>query len=304
MAAELLKHHVDSLGPSIAPDARLMHAKTVVGVTNASLIVDRLVSAELAVGHFQPGEILPVVLRFSNASPAPQGDPAPDMRGLAMRIDLPEGGIHDLLLANTPTSFARNARQFFVVALALMDDRENWLTKLVAEIGIPESRRIATYLRSSLKLCPSLALEHFWSGGPYLWGDNPVRFELRPTASPADMTAIAPMCSDALRTEFATRLALQDLSYRLAVQNYVDAWRTPIEDASVDWKASLSPAVEIATLVIPRQDLSSAEGRLGLSQVRDLAFSPWNAPAPFRPLGGLNRLRRLVYAMSASMRVG
>lgn len=281
-----------------------MHAKTVAGVTNASLIIDRLVPAELAVGHFQPGDSLPVLLRFSNASAAPQGDPAPDMRGLALRIDLPSGGVHDLLLANAPTSFARDARQFFVVALALMGDRDNWLAKLVAEIGVPESRRIAAYLRSRLKLCPSLALENFWSGGPYLWGENPVRFELRPIRSESDATPLAPMRGEALSVDLATRLARDDLSYRLAVQNYVDARRTPIEDASVDWKSSVSPPVEIATLLIPRQDLFSAQGRLALSQVQEQAFSPWNAPASFRPLGGLNRLRRLAYAMSADMRAG
>ncbi len=38
--------------------ARMMYAKTVAGVTNASLIMDRILPADLAVGHFQPGASL------------------------------------------------------------------------------------------------------------------------------------------------------------------------------------------------------------------------------------------------------
>ncbi len=298
MAAEMLGLQ------GASPDRlrRMMYAKTVAGVTDALLLVDPTLPPELAVGHFRPGAGLPVTLRFSNASAAPQVDNAPDMRGLALRLSLPKGHVHDLVMANFPTSLARDGRQFHAFAMTAIGDRETLLARLAARLGIPESRRIALSLKASLKLCSSLARERFWSGCAFLWGEAPVRFELRPM-DPGREPAGGPFRSDdALRLELAARLAEADVLYRLAIQRYVDERLTPIEDAARDWNARLAPAVEIATLVIPRQDILSVSGRRALTLVDKMALSPWNAPAPFRPLGSLNRMRRVAYEASAQAR--
>lgn len=282
---------------------RMMHAKTVGGVTNASLMVDRALPAELAVEHFQAGALLPVVIRWSNASGVPQTDAAPDVRGIALRISLPRGAGHDLLLANFPTSLARDAEQFLELAMSTVGTREALLATLADRLGVAESQRIANGLKACLKLCASLACETFWSGSAYLWGKSPARFALHPVAPQLERARAFSISRDALGGELAARLAADDLCYRLAVQPYVDEERTPIEDAAVDWDESISPPTEIATLTIPRQDVLGPEGQAALRLVDGLAFDPWNAPADFRPLGSLNRLRRLAYAASARGRL-
>ena len=55
----------------------------------------------------------------------------------------------------------------------------------------------------------------------------------------------------------------------------------------------------LATLTIPVQNLLDVVGMSARERVHALAFSPWHAPAEFRPLGNLNRARRPVYAASA-----
>ncbi|HEY0341127.1 MAG TPA: hypothetical protein VGC34_10000, partial [Steroidobacteraceae bacterium] len=93
--------------------------------------------------------------------------------------------------------------------------------------------------------------------------------------------------------------AVHDVRFRLALQRYVDEKRTPIEDAAVRWHQSVSRPIEIATLIVPQQDLLGANAAAALAEVDGLTFSPWNAPAGFRPLGSLNRLRRFAYPSSA-----
>lgn len=279
------------------PTPRRMYTKTVVGVTNARLIVDPVLPPDLAVGHFLPRAVLRATLRFSNASRAPQADGAPDMRGLALRLSLPQGGVHDLVLASLPVAVARNACQFFELTMAALHDPETPLARLAGRLGVREGRRVAACLKASFKLCPSLALQRFWSGGAYLWNDNPVRLHLRPLARDVRASGLA-RAGDALRYELAGRLATHDVRFRLALQRYVDEKRTPIEDAAVKWHQSVSRPIEIATLVVPKQDLLDGDAAAALAEVDALTFSPWNTPPCFRPLGSLNRLRRFAYPSS------
>ena len=282
---------------------RMMFGKTVVGIIAASLKMDYIIPADLAVDHFYPGASLPAIIRLSNASRVPQTDSAPDMRGLAVRLALPGGTEHDLLFSNFPTSLARNAEQFFQFSMAQSADQELLFARLAARLGLRESRRIATYLKSCFRLCPSLAQEHFWSGSAFLWGDRPVRVEFRPVRSFELPCNSQQTNSDALRVEFAQRLARSDIRFRLALQRYVDEKHTPIEDTAYEWNQSMASPIEIATLTIPRQDILSPEGMRILDEIDKLAFNSWNAPEKFRPLGSLNRMRRIAYEMGANNRL-
>jgi hypothetical protein len=66
----------------------------------------------------------------------------------------------------------------------------------------------------------------------------------------------------------------------------------PVEDALVEWKESDSPFVKVATLRIPRQDLSSG---VDLRVAENLSFTPWHALPEQAPLGGINRTRKVAY---------
>lgn len=298
IAAELLRAMAGAAGPDAARARRLMYAKTVVGVTNARLVVDAALPADLAVGHFQPGARWPVALRLSNGSGVLQADSAPDMRGLALRICLADGGWHDLVFANFPTALARDGRQFFELAMASLASRPALFARLAETLGEAEGHRIAAGLKASLRLTSSLALEHFWSGCAFLWGEAPVRLGFRPIASGLTPPAMTAQGQDVLKHEFARRLARGAVRYRLTLQRYVNETCTPIEDASTDWSQEASPPLEVATLVIPKQDILTPAGQGRLALVEALAFSPWNAPDAFRPLGSLNRLRRWTYPMA------
>jgi hypothetical protein len=279
--------------------SRTLHAKMVVGVTNAVLKMNRALPADFAVGHFQPGAEIATSVRLSNASGVSQHDAAPDMRGAALRLRRADGLVHDMLMTSFPVSHARNARQFVEFAVLASGDRETLFTRLAEKFGAEEAKRMGANIRQGVRLCSSFALESFWSRGAVLWGDQPVRFQLRPHSA-FHGSDVLPDGSDALRIEFAERLAYGPVQYSFALQRYVDEESTPIEDGAVEWTEEVSPPIEIATLVVPAQDLLGREGAAASAEVDRMAFNPWNAPPEFRPLGNINRARRTVYARSAA----
>jgi hypothetical protein len=285
---------------SVLP-SRTLHAKAVVGVSNATLVIDQDLPSDFRVAFYQPGATLPATVRFSNASGIAQSDTAPDMRGAAIRVATPEGGAHDLLMTSFPASHARDARQFVAFAVIASGPRETLPTRLVEAFGEEEAHRMIANITQGVRTCASFAHESFWSRGAVLWGDAPVRFQLRPEPELSPPLPVHPSSNpaDTLHSEFSERLRRGPVRFRLALQRFVDEARTPIEDGTADWELASSP-IEFATLVIPQQDIASEEGRRRAEEVEALAFNPWNAPSECRPLGNLNRARAVVYAASAA----
>lgn len=278
---------------------RTLHAKIVLGVTNASLIVDRTIPPHFEVEHFRRGASLPAIVRLSNASGMPQSDVAPDMRGVALRLQTPQGTSHDLLMTNFPVSHARNARQFVEFAVIASGDRSQIAPRMLEKFGKEETERMLANIKQGLRPCASLATERYWSRGAILWGDaGPVRFNIRPTDDALPAPVVADGAPDGLRMELEERLKKSDIKFRLALQRFVDEGTTPIEDGATEWTEQAAPSVDVATLIIPQRDLSAAPVSSS-DEVDRVAFNPWNAPAGFRPLGNLNRARRVVYSASA-----
>jgi len=279
--------------------ARTFHARCVAGSTQAMLVVDKDLPADLQVSHFHPGAVIPASVRLSNACGIPFHDAAPDVRGMAVRLCLACGGVHDLLLANQPASLARDARQYAALLSMLANDAGNLVADMCEAFGHEEARRMVSRLKVDMRLSSSLALECFWSCGAVLWGSQPVRFEFRPVATETVAPAPAGFEPDGLGIEFAARLASGTVCYRLALQRYVGEEQTPIEDCSREWPSTSSPPVEIATLTLPRLAANSPSFAEQIGIVDAISFNPWNAPAEFRPLGNLNRARRLIYSASS-----
>jgi hypothetical protein len=88
------------------------------------------------------------------------------------------------------------------------------------------------------------------------------------------------------------------VAFTLAVQLYVDAERTSIEDGSADWSEQDSPFVAVADVVLPQQDVTGEQGERVEAFVESLSFDPWHAPVEFRPLGNIMRARSHAYRLS------
>ncbi|MER5753325.1 peroxidase family protein [Streptomyces sp. NPDC002088] len=291
---------------------RTFHAKAVLGVENARLRFHDDLPEALRTGFARPGAEYPATVRLSNASGVRQPDFAPDLRGVALRVEAGHDQAHDLLMTSFPVSHARNAREFvaFAKAMAGADSRPAkafaFFVKLPLAVGWSTAARMRrNVMAGARRAVRSLALETYWSRGAILWGDaGPVRYQLRPaTGTPAapDPSRTDP---DHLRRELSDRLKRADIVFELCVQRYADARRTPIEDGSVEWKVQDAPVVPVATLTIPRQDITAVEARAAMSRIDQLAFNPWNTTEAFRPLGNLNRARKVAYEAGSAHRLG
>jgi hypothetical protein len=72
-----------------------------------------------------------------------------------------------------------------------------------------------------------------------------------------------------------------------------------VESSMVEWMESDAPFVKVATITIPQQQFATPE-RDKFSE--NLSFSPWHALPQHRPLGTVNRFRRVVYETNSKLR--
>lgn len=295
---------------------RAQHGNMIAGIKNAQFEVLRDIPADLQVGLFQPGVKYTAHVRLSNASSIAQVDSARDLRGAAVRVIDDNGKNHDFLMTNAPFSHARDARQFMIISSAVVRQGgvpaalwklRAWrtvagLVRIAKRLGLKEAMRILrTIKEQTSRPVASVATEQYWSRAPFAFGAVAVKFMLKGSGPLAVAVGGPGEGAPNLRAELVSRLRAGDVRFDFKVQRYIDAARTPIEDATVEWKEEDAPFITIARLVIPKQELDANSE----ADIDNYAFNPWNTGSDdYRPLGSMNRARKLVYSASAKLRSG
>jgi hypothetical protein len=125
----------------------------------------------------------------------------------------------------------------------------------------------------------------------YRFGPHNAKFSARPCVPPD-----RPMPRDRgpsyLREALVRDLRAAPGCFELAFQLQDPTKNMPIEDPTIQWDERDAPYVPLATLRIPRQEFSTDLQNRFCEQ---LQFSPWHALPAHRPVGSLNRIRRVVY---------
>lgn len=290
---------------------RAQHAKMLAGFTNAEFRISPEIPEDLRVGFIQPGATYKAHVRFSNAGSAfRQSDKEPDLRGVAVRVMVDETNYHDFLMTNAEQHHAKDAREAMATTVAFADTSSlaklKGIARLVARVGPLAALRIVKTLKQQMqRSVASLATEQFFSRAPLAIGAVAVKYKLtphaeEPTAETLEKSQNEKHPEPDLRKELAARLKQGDVIFYFKIQRYVDAQRTPINDATKVWN---SPYETMAQLVIPRQDLETGEARANEKLIENTAFNPWNVFSnEFEPVGSMNRARRRVYQASAVRR--
>jgi hypothetical protein len=249
-------------------------------------------------------------VRFSNGSGVPRPDAKPDVRGIAIKIlgvpgrkvipSLEDATTQDFLLILTPSTPFRNAEEFvwFVVAMqrpALL------LPRLLLRFGPARALRLLRSFSRLGKPVTSLATRSFYSALPIRFGPYAVHLSLEPQAK-AGETSQPGLTRDYLGEELSTRLAAGPVIYDVRIQFFVDEERTPIEDASREWKEEAAPWITVGRLTLPRQETGSPRGRRVAEVIERLSFDPWHALVDHRPLGDMMRARNVAYRLSTQER--
>ncbi len=255
---------------------------------------------QLRVAFLQPGASYEGFGRFSRSQSFHLRDGDRDQRGFAFRLEIPDGA-QDILLSNTPASFARDPVQFMKVAALFAEHRQLIAAILIfPTVGLREGLRILNDVRKPPDRTVAFTSQRYWSRTAFQIGDVAARLFVRPL-SEVRRVAIEDD-ADYLTTDLVTDLRQRSRSFELCAQLFVEEAQTPIEDSSRVWDERVAPPVVLGTVTILQQELDSPEAKEFATRVETLeAFSPIVTPG-LRPLGRMNRARVLAYARSADHR--
>ena len=268
------------------------------GCVEAEFIVEDGLEARLRVGVFAQPRRYRAWIRFASATSS--SDREKDVRGMSIALhdvggdNLTSGsGRQDFVLNSHPVMMAPNTRQFLDLLRA-------------ADAG--GARRALYFLTHPTAARVAFASRHnhtshleipYWSTTPYLFGQGrAVKYIARPTSS--RRTPLPnPLTDTYLHDRLGQHLRESDAGFDVLIQFQTDNRRTPIEDATVEWREEESPYVRVARIQIPKQDIDAAGRDAACEQI---AFNPWHSLADHRPLGSLNRARREIYDAMAQFR--
>jgi hypothetical protein len=306
---------------------RFAHAKSY-GIVRASVKVETDLAPEYAQGIYAVPATYEAVIRFSNGL----GHLGPDailgpMFGAGLKFfNVPGHSIieneavvsnFDYAMINAPVFFANTAKDYVVLerlfdALpgALMDPRtaKTWLHDFLTRGGtLPPDE----WLWDEFLVVISLGktpwrnplLSSYWTMGPVRHGKYVAKLRITPLPSAAEQVRIRdldPLTNpEAVRDSLVADIGDHDYTFELQAQLCVDPLQMPIENSSIDWSERLSPFTKIATIHIPKQDISSPAN---LDIADRISISPWRTRDDHVPMGQIMTVRREVYRRSAEVR--
>jgi hypothetical protein len=265
------------------------------GCVDAEFVVSDGLSADLRVGVFAQPRRYRAWIRFANATSSSDRDK--DVRGMSIAVHDVEGQHltagstrHDFVLNSHPVMMAPDTREFLNLLRAA---EGGGVRRALYFLTHPTAARVAFASRQNHTSHLEIP---YWSTTPYLFGpERAVKYIVQPI-SPRHTPLPNPLTDAYLHGRLCAHLRESEANFDFLIQFQTDSHRMPIEDATVEWKASESPYVRVARVLIPRQDVDAPGREAACEQI---SFNPWHCPADHRPLGSLNRARREIYdAMS------
>jgi hypothetical protein len=306
IVATIVRQYEARYPVGVRPALRDQHAKSH-GCVRAELVVEDDLPAALRHGLFARPATHPAVIRFSASRPQPGTDRRRDARAMAIKVlDVPgdkvlpderEATTQDLILANSPVFFCRDAADYVELTDAMARRR-------LPAFFVPSWRPWRWRLRELRNVLSAIGrrvsnpLEiRYWSQTPYALGPQAVKYQAVPTGGARRQRR--PGGPDGLEEALARHLAGAEASFDLLVQRRTDVRAHPVEDPTVRWRERSAPFVKVATCRIPVQDLRTEERR---AFAEALSFTPWHSLPEHRPLGGINRVRRHAYDTLSAIR--
>lgn len=202
-----------------------------------------------------------------------------------------DGATADLIMQNFPVFFVDDAKTMceFTYAGTVLEDYPGYLA---------QHSKTRDILNRMQKVEGSVLTTTYWGILPFRLGGRVVKYRLDPETAAQNVSNDAP---DYLATDLANRLAASEYRFRLMIQERTDPAVMPLDEATVEWPEDTSPFVEVATFVLPCQDVN-ARGQPEYGQ--GLAFNIWRVPEANAPVpeSSIAAVRKAVYAASANLR--
>jgi hypothetical protein len=298
------------------------HAKSH-GVLKGTLAVDPDLPEDLAQGIFQPGREYGVVARLSSAPGDIHADHIRSLKGLALKVIGVEGiqvlpgreGNHtqDFLLVNLPILPFGDVEAYLAFQRKLENRQSEGESPGTVIPGLASG---ASSLLKAAGLPPNRTLEAVGATAHHILGETfhsmaAIRFGryiAKISAAPASPSVasltgqeVDPGENDSLYRDLVVDFfKTQTAEYEIRAQVCTDLARMPVEDASVEWPAKLSPHLRLGKLTFPPQDAYTPARQVYGDET--LSFNPWHCIEEHRPLGSIMRSRIRAYEASSAFR--
>lgn len=279
------------------------------GCVAARFEVDKELPEQLSVGVFQPGATYRALIRFSNGSPNATGDDHNgDTRGMAIKLYGVEGAklfddptapdAQDFVQISSPYFFVNGSAGYTEFFKIVNSGNTFALFKIPFILGFKGTVNAAKMLGQ--KISNPLDVTYY-SVTPYGLGTGDgrkaVKYSSIPCMPPVESSA-AGDGPNFLRHAMQTRLQEQDACFDFRIQVRPDD-SFSVEDVVTEWDQSKAPFVPVAKIRIPQQVFDTAEQN---ASCENLSYNPWHSIEEHKPLGTVNRMRRVVYQSISELR--
>ena len=290
------------------------------GCVKANFRVLSDLPGDLAKGVFVPGRRYCAWVRFSNSNEDPdRADTEKDGRGMAIKLlgvtgetllqEHKNAGTQDFIMISHPVFFIDDALDYVTVVREQNKEGGPSLLNLFAAIGLKGSMNAAAI--TGLHNRNPFEAE-YWSMVPYQLGvgggAKAIKFKSQPcgydrlSESEKKFYREPDIPEDAspnfLRAALRTTLQAGSPCMEFLIQVRTESM--DVEDAKTEWSPSEAPFRRVATLRFPAgQAFDTMEQNLACE---DMAFTPWHALPEHKPLGALNRIRKVVYRRISAFR--
>ena len=318
--AEVITGYIDRrYSEGRRPALRDAHAKAD-GCVRASFNVETGLPDALRHGVLVPGKNYKAWIRFSNGASEINPDKTKDARGMAIKLTGVEGEkllpnekdakTQDFIMINHPFFFVDSPTQYLAMLQAFHEKRLSGKTNLLNTLAAAShlslhDNGLAAQI-SGTRIANPL-YEQYWSMTPYRLGagldKKAVKFFAKPCTNdkPAAPGFFSRPEPDYLQAAMANTLSSGDTCFNFYLQTFKNFDSTPIEQSTVEWKEADAPPVLVAKITIPAQQFNSPAQ---MDFCENLSYTPWHALPEHKPLGAVNRARRVVYTSVSKLRHG
>ncbi|MBT8084640.1 MAG: catalase, partial [Woeseia sp.] len=290
------------------------------GTVYGQFTVEKDLDERLRKGLFAEAASYDALVRFSNQNNIPQHDYVKDVRGMAVKVCGVQGNMtwhygkpatsQDFLAITHDVFTTRNVDDFDALIKAVLRSDDGRLIGLIAKLLMVLSRFPARlYIwknyRQAFRRHPNPLHLTYFSTVPYLHGaGQAMKFRFRPSlAEHREAGRLKPQKGQPSNfLQLGMKRVLQKVEhydFDMEVQLRDAKHNMPIENPATRWRERDAPFVKVATLTIPSQVFDSPAQ---LEYGDNLAFSPWHCLKAHRPLGGINRARRVIMREVLSLR--
>lgn len=272
------------------------------GCVRAEFHVLKNIPTQLAKGVFVPDKSYEAWIRFSNASKdASQADIEKDARGMAIKVlGVPgekilesekEATTQDFIMINHPAFFVNDGQRYLSFIHDINSESTFRKLHIPFALGIKGTMN-ALGARNSKISNPLYA--RYWSMVPYQLGlgsdRQAVKYSVRNCSTVSTVLPDHPN-HNFLREALKDSLQKQDICMEFLIQPRTSP-QMQVEDAMTEWKEKEAPFYQVATIRIPKQNFDTPEQN---QFCENLSFTPWHALPEHKPLGAINRMRKVIY---------